>query len=205
MTSRAGTPRRVSSRAAQARARSISGARTRTLPPVASASPIRRSTRSRRSGPVTSSAGPARQAGGGGGSAGGAPERMPGGSARNAASPQALAVSAAAQRVSSSSAGVSAGTGSSTAATSSSVSSPGPAPGSTRDHHARTRAAAEGNAHALSRGDPRLQLGRDAIREGPRNGKVGDDVREQEVRPQAPAGARTRSSSRRMSLRSSNA
>ena len=131
VTSRAGSPRRVSSRAAQARASSISGARTRTLPPVASVSPIRRSTRPPRSRPVTSSAGPGGQAGGNGASAAGAPDRMPGGSARNAASPHALAVSPAAQRESSSSAGVNAGTGSRMAASASRDSSPGPPPGST--------------------------------------------------------------------------
>jgi hypothetical protein len=76
-----------------------------------------------------------------------------------------------------------------------------------RDHDPRTGTAAEGDPHALPRGDTLLQLRRDAIREGPGNGKDGDDVREQEVRPQAPAGARpwTRSCSRRMSLRSSYA
>ena len=207
VTSRAGSPRRVSSRAAQARASSISGARTRTLPPVASVSPIRRSTRSPRSRPVTSSAGPGGQAGGNGASAAGAPERMPGGSARNAASPQRARrlrrrpARELEQRRGQRRHGIEDGRQRLESLV------PWAPAGLDRDHDPRTGTAAKGNAHALPRGDALLQLGRNAIREGAGNGKVGDDVREQEARPQAPAGAwpRTRSYSRRMSLRSSQA
>ena len=80
-------------------------------------------------------------------------------------------------------------------------------PGLDRDDDRGPGPAAEGNADPLARGELALQLERHAVRERAGNGKVEDDVREQEGRPQAPAGARprTRSYSRRMSFRSSYA
>ena len=167
VTSRAGSPRRVSSRAAQARASSISGARTRTLPPVAQrlADPALDAAAAIPAGDELRRAGAARR-GGDGASAAGAPERMPGGSARTRPPPRRSPSPPPPSGESSSSAGVSAGTGSRMAASASRVSSPGPRrarPATTTPGRGRPR---KGTRTRCPGRDARSSSGGTPIREG---------------------------------------